>query len=93
MLSTLSDALVYLPGFFFTRPFSFTLHMLVSVLAHVFVCAYCICVQGLSWVCLPLAQVGVYLSWCFYCLCVRADRMCDACQHTPGDERTERVWK
>lgn len=56
---------------------------------HVCVCVcYCTHMLALAWVCPLLAQVGVCLVFC-----VRADRMCDACQHAPGDERPEREWK
>lgn len=65
----------------------------VGFTLHMSMCVYCTCVWGPAWVCLPLAQVGVYLSWCFYCLCIRADRMCGVCQHASRDERLERVWK
>lgn len=78
---------VYLQALFFTHLFSFTLSLLVSAPMCMCVC-YCTHMLALAWVCPLLAQVGVCLVFC-----VRADRMCDACQHAPGDERPEREWK
>lgn len=79
------DALLYVCCTLLTNCLA-SLVLLVLILVSVFVLCVCVCKLTLGCVCLWLRCVftphGV-----FYCLCVGADRMCDACQHTQGDER------